>query len=405
MRTFDVYVLHKTVRPLAISLVVALVVLLIERMLRLLDLVLGSQGPLKLMFEIMAYLVPNYIGLALPISLLIGVMVAFNTLSRDGEIDALQCAGVGLARQSRSTLFVALGVALVTGMTFGYLKPYGRYAYQAMVYTVSNAAFQTFVRAGVFSQIGDTTFHVGSISSSTGEFVKVFLYEDAGEGDATTITARDGTLVRSAESGLPALRLSDGVRLTQRSGEKAVRAGGPDAPPVGVLRFQQLQTTLSAEQSPMFRPRGVDEREFTISEIWTRDFAPPPGVRRSDMIAEFNVRLARTTSVLFIPLLGIPLALGRRRTDRTFGIAIGLLVLIVYNQILDLGKNMAETGEISSLVGVWMPFFAFAATSVWLFWRSSTHLPRGGGLTLASLPSPLAHSLERGLARIRLRRR
>jgi lipopolysaccharide export system permease protein len=62
MRTIDLYVLRQTLKPLAIALVVALLVLLIERMLRLLDLVLGMQGPVKL--EIMAYLVPNYISLA-----------------------------------------------------------------------------------------------------------------------------------------------------------------------------------------------------------------------------------------------------------------------------------------------------------------------------------------------------
>ena len=72
MRTFDFYILRQTVKPLAVVLVVALFVLLIERMLRLLDLVLGAQGPLQIVFEIMAYLVPHYIGLALPISLLLG---------------------------------------------------------------------------------------------------------------------------------------------------------------------------------------------------------------------------------------------------------------------------------------------------------------------------------------------
>lgn len=80
MRTIDLYVLRQTLKPLAIALVVALLVLLIERMLRLLDLVLGAQGPVKVVFEIMGYLVPNYISLALPLSLLLGVMLAFNKL-------------------------------------------------------------------------------------------------------------------------------------------------------------------------------------------------------------------------------------------------------------------------------------------------------------------------------------
>ena len=385
MRTFDLYVLRQTLKPLALALVVALLVLLIERLLRLLDMLLGAQGPLKLVLEIMAYLVPHYVSLALPISLLIGVMMAFNRLSRDGEIDALQCAGVDLARQSRAALLVALGVAVVTGITLGYLKPYGRYAYQAMVYTVSNAALQAFVQAGVFTQIGDTTFLVHSIGKQAGSFARVFVYQD-GDDCSTAITAREGTLIRTTDDGSPMLRLFDGVRLTENSANRSPRRDTTSNAPVGVLRFDQLRMSLGDGRAPMFRPRGADEREFTSTELWQRRYTPPPGIRSSDMIAEFNVRLARALSVPLLPLLGIPLALGRRRSDRSWGIAAGLLILILYNQVLDVGKNMAETGELSPFLGLWLPFIAFATISLWLFWRASTRLPQASGITASSLP-------------------
>src|SRR6266545_2793554 len=113
------------------------------------------------------------------------------------------------------------------------------------------------------------------------------------------------------------------------------------------------------------------QREYTLTELWQRRFEPPPGVRRSDMVAEFHSRVTRVLSVLFLPLLGIPLALGRRRSDRPYGLALGLLVLIIYNQALDLGKNIAETGAISPLLGLWLPLLAFASASTWLFHRAS----------------------------------
>ena len=42
MRTFDLYILRETLKPLGLALVIALLVLLIERLLRLLDLLLGA---------------------------------------------------------------------------------------------------------------------------------------------------------------------------------------------------------------------------------------------------------------------------------------------------------------------------------------------------------------------------
>ena len=45
---------------------VALLILLVERLLRVLDLVLGNSGPLHYVARMLAYLAPHYLGIALP---------------------------------------------------------------------------------------------------------------------------------------------------------------------------------------------------------------------------------------------------------------------------------------------------------------------------------------------------
>ena len=100
MITIDLYIFRQILRPLAGALLVALLVLLIERMLRLLDFVLGSNGPVEVVFEILAYLVPHYMALALPISLYLGILLGFNRLSRDGEIASSDRARRAVRQQS-----------------------------------------------------------------------------------------------------------------------------------------------------------------------------------------------------------------------------------------------------------------------------------------------------------------
>jgi lipopolysaccharide export system permease protein len=373
MRTIDLYIFRQILRPLAGALLVALLVLLIERMLRLLDFVLGSNGPLEVVFEILAYLVPHYMALALPISLYLGILLGFSRLSRDGELDAFQSAGVGLARLSRSAFCIAFWLTLIAAVLFSHLKPYGRYAYQSAVFVITNASFQAFLRAGVFTEIEDTTFLVEGIYPDGVRFSKVFVYEQKADGKQAVITARDGGVNTAVGDTEPLLYLFDGVRLELDAPQAAT--ADTEQTSLGLLRFQELRTSLGMDTAKLFRPRGKDEREFTLFELWERRFDPPPGVRSSDMLAEFHGRIVRVLSIPFLPFLAVPLALGRRRSDRSYGIVIGLLILVVYHQVLDLLENMAEAQVIDPVIALWVPFLVFTVGSMLLFWRVSTRIP------------------------------
>ncbi|MCP5365245.1 MAG: LptF/LptG family permease [Hyphomicrobiales bacterium] len=372
MNLIDRYIFNQILRPLAIALLIALIVFLISRVMQLMDLVLGTEGPLKVILELMGYLLPRYLSMALPISLLFGVMIAFSKMSQDGETDALQSAGFGLARQLRSALLIALAVAILATSMHSYLRPYARYAYESMVHAVTEAAIHASVRAGVFAKFGDVTFLVQNIGSDGISFHKVFLYEDEGHGDVSAVAASNGGLVRSQDSGRPILRLFDGIRLTI---EPIVAVDGQETSRATVLRFRELRSILGDQQALMFRPRGVDEREMTMVELWQRRDNPPQGVRSSDLIAELHGRVVRILSIPFLPLIGVCLAKGRRRSDRYFGFGLALAIIVAYEQVLDFGENSVEAGVVSALTGLWLPFFAYVALTLGFFARMAYFVP------------------------------
>ena len=374
MTRFDTYILKHIARPMGVALVLALIVLLIERMLRLFDLVLGSSGPLGVVFEILAYLVPHYMSMALPISLFLGVLIAFNRLSRDGELEALYSAGAGLARLARPALLAGGVLMILSAIIVGYLQPYARYAYQSMVFAITNTSFHAFLRSGVFVEAEGTTLLIDEIRPDGVGFARIFLYEQKENGEVDVVTAREGRLGYAESETTPLLKLVDGVRLTLKDRESN-DTEEDDPASISVLDFDVSRTNLGQKAAELFRQRGKDEREFTLTELWERRFDPPPNVRSADMIAEFNGRIVKILSVVFLVFLAIPLSLGRRRSERSFGMAIGLVVLVVYNQVLDLGENMTETGEIEPWLGLWLPFGVFAIASLYLFYRASDRVP------------------------------
>ena len=380
MNTIDRYVLRETLQPFAVTLVIALLVLLIERMLRVLDLVLGSQGPIKLLFEMLAYLVPHYIGLALPFGLFLGVLLGFHRMSRDSELDAIQAAGIGAHRLLRPVMLTALVVAAFSAVTFSYLQPYGRYAYRAMVHSISNAFISAILNEGVFAQIGDNTFLAEEAHTDGQRFLRVFVHRYDDKGDWSVLTARKGKLERGGLTRPPALWLYDGVQL---GGSEPAQAPMPASEASrGVLHFQALRSDLDSESGAAFRARGEDEREMTLFELWQMRDTPPEGVRSSDLVAEFHGRIVRVLTIFVLPLLAVPLAHGYRRRTRSFGIGFGVVILVVYKEVLDFGENLVESQDINAFSGIWAPFLIFALGTLIVFIRSLLQLPRDSGLSV-----------------------
>ncbi|HET6466938.1 MAG TPA: LPS export ABC transporter permease LptF [Geminicoccaceae bacterium] len=372
------YLLAQIARPMVATVVVALLVLLAERMLRVVDLVAGWRGSLLVVFEILSYLIPHYIGLALPAAFFIGILVTLGRFSREGELDAMTAAGFGLPQLVRPLLVFSLLLMLVNLALVSYVQPYSRYAYRAAVHAVTSASFQQLLRENVFTTLGGTTSMVEEIGDEKRRFGGVFIYNRSSRGDEVAITAREGTLLRDAATDPIRIDLEDGVHQLVPAADPDRRDRTPDAV---VARFRHFETVIFDAGGADFRPRGEHERELTLPELfWALD-APPPGLGLPDVQAEFHGRVARCLSVPLLPFLAVPLALGRRRSQASYGLAIGMAVLIAYNQVLGFGESLADNGRIHWFLGLWVPFLLFAALSFWLFARAAFRVPRLGGPT------------------------
>ena len=73
--------------------------------------------------------------------------------------------------------------------------------------------------------------------------------------------------------------------------------------------------------------------------------------------------------------------------------AIGLTILVAYNQALTVGKSLASVERVSPLLGQWLPLALLAAGSLYLFYRSAYLVPRS---TASWLSLPLLANLVPG---------
>ncbi len=379
-RLLDRYIMRETTKPLLVSLTVVLIALLMERILRLFDLLANHGGPFDLVLRMAANLVPHYLGLALPAAFFISIFVVVSKFGEENELDALQSTGLSVARFARPFLWMGAGLMVFSILLFGFVQPYSRYAYGAIYHSVVYAAWDATVPQAAFVDAGDGLTITADMVDPTGrELERVFVHQ-VREGAELVTTAARGVLGTNEERTRILLTLEDGVQLRTPS----------DAEPQ-VLSFGRL--TLDRDfslEAPPFRARGGNERELTLLELWGEIHAPFSLTPKSQLEAEFNARLARALTLPLLPLLAVPMGMAAKRARRGVGIAVAAVILVLYNHSLQFGESLGDVGRIPPALGIWVPFVLFSILCAWLFHRAQV---RPG-------ENPFGHAFDRieGLA-------
>ena len=371
MSIYSRYLLAQIARPMITTILVALIALLAERTLRVIDLVVGWRGSLLVVFEMLGYLIPHYMGVALPVAFFLGILLTFSRLGREGELAAMFASGAGLPQLVRPILAAAIVLAVAVALLVSVLQPYARYAYRAATYALTNASFTTLLQSGLFTTLGNRTYMVEHLSDDKSLMEKVFLYQGGPGEDGLTITSATGHAERAGPTAPIVLELQNGLQQLVPAAKPGQPAGNSQEV---VVRFREFETSF-ANPDDDFRGRGEDEREMTLPELWAATGDLPPGVDPWEIQAELAGRLVRILSLPVLPLMAIPLAIGRVRSQRSYGLVVGLAVLIAFHQILQLGEALSDNNKVPVWLGLWVPFIVFALGSAILFVRAATRVP------------------------------
>jgi lipopolysaccharide export system permease protein len=374
-RIVDRYVLRQLAKPLVTSIAIGLLVLLAERLVRLLDTTLGKKNSFGVVFEMLAYLVPHYLGVALPAALFLGLLFSFNKMSRDSEIDALLASGIGLHRIAQPVAILSLILGAFAVLIVGWMQPHTRYAYRAVVFDIQNVDVFYLAEEGIFMEAGTRTFILDKLDRSAGSFERIFLFDNRGAGGIETVTASSGKLIENPNTPVPVLRLENGHRL--QIDRMPSLAADQEPPKSTVSNFEVADTPLGQVADKTFRPRGVDERELTLPELIAQQDTPPKDTTKDQMRAEVHKRIIAMLTLPMLPFLAVPFALGRRRNQRNYRFGIALVLLIALHEIIEQGAITTRANGTSPWLTMWLPFLAVTAFAAWRFWAASFTLKGG----------------------------
>jgi len=364
LQLIDRYVLKRVSWPLAAAIVIGMAALLLERLIRLLDLFANRGGPLTLILKMLGNLVPHYLAIAIPAAFFVGILYATLRMSNDSELDVMRASGLSLARLAAPMLGMAVVLTIASALILGFLQPYTRYAYRALVYLVTETSWNSAIERGAFfNGFGGKTILIGDIAQGGRALSRIFIQETDENGNNLALSAQTGELANDPRSHSLQLILRDGIRVESK----------PDGTGGKALEFQELALPLEVIAPDPYRDRNK-ESELNFFELLQAYNEHWPSIDQDNLISEINYRVVRALSVLFLPLLAIPIGLTSRRSPTSIRIVAGIALLIFYYQLLQFGQQMVENGRLSSIVGLWVPFLVFALGSTYAFHVANSRL-------------------------------
>ncbi|WP_176472954.1 LPS export ABC transporter permease LptF [Sphingomonas lenta] len=359
MKSIDRYMVRLIALPLFSTLIIAAMLLILDRMLRLFDFVATQGGPVSVVWRMLANLLPEYLGLGIPIGLLLGILLAFRRLAGTSELDVLRGVGMSYARLLRVPYYYTIALVAVNLAIVGFVQPKARYYYEQLRFELRTGALGASIKVGEFTHFGDRmTLRIEQSRRSGRELSGIFVHFDQEGGGSYSVTAREGQFLRTDDPNTIIFRLTDGT-LVQDAPEFRVPR---------VLTFSAHDLPIPLPQSERFRQRGGRNLEFTLPELARLGQTAPTEEQRDSTRSEFHFRVVEVATMLLLPLLAVALGVPPKRSTTALGVFLGVVMLVTYHKINEYAASFGELGRVDPLLALWIPFLLFAALVIWMFY-------------------------------------
>jgi lipopolysaccharide export system permease protein len=370
----DRYIIRLIALPLFSTLVVAALLLVLDKMRRLFDFVATEGGPVSVVWRLLANLLPEYLSLGIPIGLLLGILLAFRKMAVSSELDALRAVGQGYNRLLRAPYLFAIVLAALNLAIVGFIQPGARYAYEQLDFELRSGALGASIKVGEFTNLGKRmTLRIERSDNKGRDLFGIFVMGESKDGKTLAVTAKTGTFMSTDDPDVIILRLANGVLVHNAPGYKTPR----------ILSFTGHDLPIDLPKIGTFRGRGGKDRELTMPELIEIGTDPTSSLKtRNESWANFHFRLVEVAMMLLIPLLAVALAVPAKRSTSSIGVFLSIVMVITYHKVNEYAESMGALGNIDPFIALWVPFALFAALILRLYYVLA-YVPGGepiGGL-------------------------
>lgn len=368
MKSIDRYMARLIAVPLISTLLISAMLLVLDRMLRLFDFVATEGGPVSVVWRMLANLLPEYLGLGIPIGLMLGILLAFRKLATSSELDVMRAVGMSYTRLLRVPYMYAMALALLNLAIVGYIQPWARYNYEQLRFELRSGALGASIKVGEFTSFGPKmTLRIEDSQKEGRELSGIFVQMKTGDGTPLAVSAEKGTFLRSDDPDTIIFRLTNGTLVHHDKGSPVPR----------VLTFTTHNLPIPLPKYENFRKRGGRNLELTLPELARIGGDPRADLEQRDTSrAQFHFRLAEIVSIFLLPMLAVALGIPPKRSTSALGVFLSIVMIVTYHKVNEYAEAVGALGKIDPILALWVPFAVFAGLVIWMY-HTVAHVPGG----------------------------
>ena len=332
---------------LAVS-IVLIIVLLGAYLSDMLNDIADGRMPAGLISKQLLLLMPEALGNILPLAGFIAVMWGLGRLYQDHEMAVMRSSGFGWTQLLKPLLSLVVPLAvLLLVLSLAIAPKTAQMAEQQLEQAFRSAAVWG-LQAGKFHVLrrGELVIYTEAIEEDGSTLRNIFIKQRQDEREQIWV-AQKGHYWMDRDSGDRYLILEQGKVVDVAPGQLDLR----------VLSFARNDLRLP-------EPESRKRKKIKINSKPSAELLTDGSVESK---AELQWRLAPAITVVILGLLAVPLAHSEPREGRGIRIVLGILVYLLYVNMLYLCRSWVADGYLPTYIGMWWVHMVFLIISfVWV---------------------------------------
>jgi lipopolysaccharide export system permease protein len=366
-KTASLYILKEIVPIFLIGLMVFTVILLMDKILKLIELVVNRGGSLYNILMLFAFISPSFLIITIPVSVLLATLLTFGRLSSDSEITAFKASGMSLYQLFVPISIFAAGAFLLSSFLVFYGLPWGNRGFKSTLFLLAQSKADIEIKERVFNDtFSGLVVYVDRVPLQGNRMEGILIYDERERDKSNTIIAKEGFLINNPGDQEIVLRLSSGD----------IHRYEPKLQTFQKIKFDTYDLKLELSKTFLAFEKKIKDRELSVDDIREKmEEVKKRGGDTTSYEVEIQKRYAIPFTCIVFALIGVPLGIQPRRSGRSYGFILSLLILLIYYISLTASEILAMRKTMPPILAGWTPNLLLSGLGTYLFVKAASESP------------------------------